>query len=106
MQYYLLRSTDVTAPRLYGLHEIHKEGIPRPPLCCLQLSFYNLSKFLSKLLSPLVGNTEFTVKNSYEFVQFLNSIASKKNECMVSFDVFSHFTNIPTELAKKSPLIR
>ena len=44
-------------------------------------------QILCKLLSPLVGNTEFTVKDSYEFVQFLNSILLKKNERMVSFDV-------------------
>ena len=41
------------------------------------------------------------MKNSYEFVQFLNFIVLKKNECMISFDVISLFTNIPVELAKK-----
>ena len=102
MQYYQLRSTDATAPRLYGLPKIHKKDIPmRPIVSFINSPLYNLSKFLCKLLSPLVGNTEFTVKNSYEFVQFLNSIVLKKNECMVSFDVVSLFTNIPVELAKK-----
>ena len=66
----------------------------RPIVSFINSPLYNLSKFLCKLLSPLAGNTEFTVKNSYEFVQFLNSIVLKKNECMVSFDVVSLFTNI------------
>ena len=102
MQYYQLRSTDATAPRLYGLPKIHKKDIPmRSMVSFINSPLYNLSKFLCKLLSPLVGNTEFTVKNSYEFVQFLNSIVLEKNECMVSFDVVSLFTNIPVELAKK-----
>ena len=102
MQYYQLRSTDATASRLYGLPKIYKKDIPmRPIVSFINSPLYNLSKFLCKLLSPLVGNTEFTVKNSYEFVQFLNSIVLKKNECMVSFDVVSLFTNIAVELAKK-----
>ena len=87
MQYYQLRSMDATAPRLYGLPKIHKKGIPMWPIVSfINSRLYNLSKFLCKLLYPLVGNTEFTVKNLYEFVQFLNSIVLKKSECMVSFD--------------------
>ena len=102
MQYYQLWSTDVTAPRLYGLPKIHKKGIPMQPIVSfINSPLYNLSKFLCKLLSPLVGNTEFTVKNLYEFLQFLNSIVLKKNECMVSFDVVSLFSNIPVELGNK-----
>ena len=79
MQYYQLQSTDATAPRLYGLLKIHKKDIlMRPIVSFINSPLYNLFKFLCKLLSPLVGNTEFTVKNSYEFVQFLNSIVLKK----------------------------
>ena len=73
----------------------------RPIVSFINSPLYNLSKFLCKLLSPLVGNTEFTVKNSYEFVQFINSIVLKKSECMASFDVVSLFTN-PVKLAKKA----
>ena len=43
---------------------------------------------------------KFAVKNSYEFVQFLNSIVFKKYECTFFFDVVSLFTNISVELEK------
>ena len=36
-QYYHLRSTDATVPRLYGLPKIHKEGILKSPI----VSFVN-----------------------------------------------------------------
>ena len=104
MQYYQLWSTDATAPRLYGLPKIHKKGIPMWPIVSfINSPLYNLSKFLCKLLSPLVGNTEFTVKNACEFVQFLNYIVLKKNECMVSFDVVS-FYQYSSRIGKKNYL--
>ena len=74
-QFYHLQSTDATVPLLYGLPKIHKEGIPLHLIVSfIDSPLHDLSKFLCELSSPLVGNTEFTVKNSYEFVQFLNFI--------------------------------
>ena len=73
----------------------------RPIVSFINFPLHKLSKFLCKLLSSLAGNTEFTGKNSYKFVQFLNSFVLKKNECMVSYDVVLLFNNISTELAKK-----
>ena len=62
IQYYQLRSTDATAPRLYGLPKIHKKDITIRPIVSFEnFPLYNSSKFLCKLFSPLVGNTEFTV---------------------------------------------
>ena len=63
MQYYQLRSTDATAPRLYGLPKIHKKDIPmRPIVSFINSPLYNLSKFLCKLLSPLVGLCQLCCK--------------------------------------------
>ena len=59
----------------------------RPIVSFINSPLYNLSKYLSKLLSPLVGRTKFTVKNSYEFADLLKDVNVKSNECMVSFDV-------------------
>ena len=68
-----------------------------------QVSFYTsptyqLSKHLSHILSPLVGRTRSAVRNSRDFVSFISS-QKLNGEVLISFDVVSLFTNIPTDLA-------
>ena len=46
-----------------------------------------------------MGRSERHVKNSYDFVEFLNTIQVGDNESMVSFDVVSLFTKILVDLA-------
>ena len=60
---------------------------------------YELSKFLVGLLSPIVGLTSSHVRNSQAFVEFMRSQTIPKEEILVSFDVVSLFTCIPTDLA-------
>ena len=60
---------------------------------------YQLSKFLIGLLAPLVGQTSSYVKNSKSFAEFITMQALTKEEILVSFDVVSLFTCIPTGLA-------
>ena len=60
---------------------------------------YELSKFLAGLLSPLVGLTSSHVRNSHAFVEFMRSQAVSKEDTLVSFDVVSLFTCVPTYLA-------
>ena len=80
---------------MYGAPKIHKRGIPlRPILSAINTCSYNLSKYLVTKLSPLTVN-EYTLKNSYEFVELINSIENANEYVMCSFDIESLFTNIP-----------
>ena len=85
-----------------NLPKIHKLGIPLRPL----VSFFNsptyaISGYLARMLSPVVGNTDYTVKNSYEFADFIRDKTLNACEELVSFDVVSLFTKILVDLAVK-----
>ena len=105
--YKCLRSTDNNLPRIYGLPKIHKTDIPlRPIVSFIGSPTYHLSKFLKRILSPLVGNTAHTVKNSSEFVEHIKNTSIHQHESQVSFDVVSLFTSVPLKTAKNIVLRR
>ena len=82
---------------MYGLPKVHKPGVPmRPILSASGTTAYNLSQYLVTLLSDLTTNV-FTIKNSYEFSTYINSIEDSSKYVMCSFDVESLFTNIPLD---------
>ena len=56
---------------------------------------YAISGYLTRILSPVVGNTDYTVKNSCEFADFRRDKTLNACEELVSFDVVSLFTRIP-----------
>ena len=91
--YQHLRCSSGQTLRIYGLPKVHKPDIPLRPI----VSCYQLSKYLSSILSPPVG-TSSAVKNSKDFADFISSQQLEK-EVLVSFDMVSLFTNIPTRLA-------
>ncbi len=100
--YKMLYSSDGLSPRFYGLPKIHKPEIPlRPIVSFVNSPTYGVSSFLAKILSPVVGNTENTVKNSYHFAEFIRGKTLNAGEVLVSFDVISLFTKIPVDLAIK-----
>ena len=100
--YEKLYSSDGLSPRFYGLPKIHKPKIPLRPIGSFVNSpTYGVSSFLAKILSPVVGNTENTVKNSCRFAEFVRGKTLKADQVLVSFDVVSLFTNIPVDLAIK-----
>ena len=99
--YQMLYSSGL-CPRFYGLPKIHKPGIPLRPI----VSFVNsptcaISGYLAKILSPVVGNTDYTVKNSCKFTDFIRDKTLNACEELASFDVVSLFTKIPVDLAVK-----
>lgn len=90
------------APYIYGLPKLHKTGIPlRPIVSNIQSPTYNLSKYLSNILSNLLGKNEFYIKNSWDFCEFIKNKNIPQGHTIVSFDVVSLYTNIPIDLAIK-----
>ena len=82
---------------MYGLPKIHKEGTPlRPILSATNTSSYNISKYLVGLLEHLTTSNN-TLKNSYEFENFINNVTNTNDLIMCSFDIKSLFTNIPLD---------
>ena len=58
-----------------------------------------VSSYLAKILSPVVGNTDYTVKNYCDFTDFIRGKTLDAGNELVSFDVVSLFTKIPVVLA-------
>jgi len=101
-----LKNSDALAPRSYGQPKVHKPDVPlRPIVSFIGSPTYALSKKIVNILAPLVGNTEFHVRNSSDFVESIYDLRLEDDGILVSFDVVSLFTNVPTtpavEIAKK-----
>ncbi|XP_078344118.1 uncharacterized protein LOC144629783 [Oculina patagonica] len=103
--YNKIRPRHKQPPRIYGLPKIHKDDIPlRPIVSCVNTFAYDLSACLANILSPLTGNSDFTVTNSAHFVSTISSETILDHEIMVSFDVPSLFTNVPIDGAVQAAL--
>ena len=98
--YNRLRSSGGLTPLLYGLPKVHKPGVPLRPIVSFFSSLsYQLSKHLTKILAPLIGNSDSHVLNSAEFSSFIVLKTLSPDEILVLFDVVSLFTNVPVSLA-------
>ena len=52
--------------------KIHRPGIPLRPIASFVSSpTYAISGYLARILLPVVGNTDYTVKNVCEFADFI-----------------------------------
>ena len=98
--YNKLRPTGSQPPRIYGFPKIHKPDVPlRPIVACIASPSYQLSKYISDLISPLAGRTSSHVKNSAHFVEVMRSITIQDDEVLASFDITLLFTNVPVDEA-------
>ena len=83
--------------RFYGLPKVHKVSVPlRLIVSFINSPTYNLSKFLSRIMSSLLVN-RYSVRNSKEFVDYVKNFTIFENEILVSFDVVSLFTSAGAE---------
>ena len=64
----------------------------RPIVSFVNSPTYAISGSLARTLSPVVGNTDNTIKNSGEFADFIRDKTLNACEELVSFDVVSLFT--------------
>lgn len=82
---------------LYGLPKIHKANVPiRPIISAVKTYNYSLAKYLDEILKPLAINNASTIKDTFDFVNKVSRLDPKVDKYIVSFDVESLFTNIPT----------
>lgn len=68
----------------------------RPIVTAYNTVAFNLSKFLILLLKPLTHN-ELTIRNSYQFKEFLKQYTLDSDHHIASFDITSLFTHIPLD---------
>jgi len=93
-------TTTALPPRIYGLPKIHKEGIPLRPICSsMDSPSYALCKHIIKILKQITDKSTYNVKNSLSFKEKINDTHIYDDEILISFDVVSLFSSIPTDLA-------
>ena len=85
---------------IYGLPKTHKllsndfQHLSfRPIVTSIATNNYNLAKFLSELLDPVIRN-EYCAKDSFTFCEEIQGV-SANDYFLVSYDVCSLFTSIP-----------
>ena len=100
-KYYWLHCSKAVMPRFYGLPKIHNVNVLlRPIVSFVNSPTYNISKFLSIIIKPLMTN-RFSVKNSIDFIDRIKDVVIEKDDILVSFDVVSLFTSVPVDCAIK-----
>ena len=84
----------------YGLVKLHKEGKPiRPIVSMCGSPTYQLSKFLSNIITPLTDSANQKLRNSVQAKNELEALIIPENQVLSSFDVKQMYTSIPQQLA-------
>ena len=97
-EYRRIYPTSAMVPRFYGLPKVHKQGAPLRPIVASRGSItYELAKVLAQILSPLVGQNGYALKNSAEMVKELSNLTLGDTDVLVSFDVTALFTKVPVD---------
>lgn len=94
-----LKRLNALPPKIYGMPKTHKIGTPlRPVVSCIQSPTYNLEKYLSDILKHVAGQSEYNLKNSWDFVKDIKTTVVPTDYIIISLDVVSMYTSIPKQL--------
>ena len=100
---YVLTLTGTMLTESCGLPKIHKEGFSVHPIISLINSpTYKLTKFLYEDLKEAFPLPASHVNNIFEFVSKIKTLKIDSNDCLISLDATSSFTNITYEQVLKS----
>lgn len=88
--------------KFYGLPKVHKDVFClRPILAMSGAPGFAAGKIFDIMLNRIFPRNDLHIKDSYDAKKFFDNVNIKDNDRLVSFDVVSMFTSIPTDLAKK-----
>lgn len=94
-----LKTNNATPPKIYFQPKIHKNNKSlRPIVSFVGSPLYGLTDFLANILNGLFVRDEIYVRNSFEFVESISNIEIPRGYQIISLDVISLFTNIPTNV--------
>ncbi|XP_058816722.1 uncharacterized protein LOC131680001 [Topomyia yanbarensis] len=93
-----LKSNTAVCPRIYGQPKAHKPNLPlRPVVPNITAPTYQLAKFIGSILKSSF-HSEYNTPDSFQFTEYIQQVTLPPDYVLVSFDVVSLYTNIPTEL--------
>ena len=85
-------------PVFYTLTKIHKPTpVGRPIISGVSGPTERLSAFVKKLLQPIAQQQKSYLKDTTDFINFMEGTRVPENTILVSMDVTSLYTNIPQE---------
>ena len=85
-------------PEFYTLNKIHKPSpVGRPIVSGCDGPTEKLSSFVDKLLQPIAQHQKSYLKDTTDFVNFIDNTKVPADVILVSMDVTSLYTNIPQE---------
>lgn len=95
-----LKTHNSLPAKIYFQPKIHKPNVPlRPIVSNINAQTYKLARFCAGVLSNVVGKSHYHVKDSWSFVEQINNMVIPPDHVLISLDVESLYTNIPTKLA-------
>ena len=94
----ILPNKDNRIGLFYALMKLHKEKLSiRPIVSQIRHPTRNLSQFIHETLQPTAMSAKTFISNSYELKKQLEKIPIGPDTCLISGDISSLYTNIPTQ---------